>query len=422
MKDFPIEHYGAKGDGVTKNTAAIQQAIDEAAAAGGGRVIISGGTYLTGALTLRSFVELHIESDATLLGSPLTEDYPEHTEAKHVDLPMLPRWRSSCLIFAEECRHIAITGQGTIDCNGTHFVKKRENALWGWSYERLALPTPPRAVFLTGCSHVLVEGITMTNQPSGWSYWIHDCDYVRLTGLNIEADLNFPNNDGIHINSSRHVTVSDCNITCGDDCIILRANNASLKENKVLEQVTVTNCNLTTYCCGVRLGWANDGTIRNCTLSNLTLCDCNVGVGIHLPNYTRKTAPDLRSSGGSDVGREATLIENITFSNIIMDRQVGCPISVHIHDGDNILVDAIRNLYFTGIHARGPEFPSVVGRPGSIVENLYFNDCSFEKTDGSELEGRPHQTTRNMYEKNDVPIVFRHVKNVHMNNTSFTAL
>ena len=66
-----------------------------------------------------------------------------------------------------------------------------------------------------------------------------------MTRLDIIADVQYPNNDGIHINCSRHVTVSDCNITCGDDCIILRANSVSLKENKVCEFVTVTNCNLT---------------------------------------------------------------------------------------------------------------------------------------------------------------------------------
>ncbi len=422
MKDFRIEAYGAVGDGVTKNTAAIQQAIDEAARAGGGRVIVSGGTYLTGSLTMHSYVELHLENDAVLLGSPDVADYPEHTEAKHVDLPMLPRWRSGCLIFAEECRHIAITGQGTIDGNGTHFVVKREDAPYGWAYRRLALPTPPRVVFLTGCSHVLIEGVTMTNQPSGWSYWIHDCDWVRMTGLNIEADVSYPNNDGIHINCSRHVTVSDCNITCGDDCIILRANSASLKENKPLEQVTVTNCSLTTYCCGVRLGWTNDGVIRDCTLSNLSMNDCSVGIGIHLPKYQRRNEPTFESSGGSDVGREATLIENITFSNIIMDHQVNYPISISICPEDFVLVNAIRNLYFTGIHARGPKFPRIEGRSESPVENVYFSDCTFEKTDGSELEGRLHRVTRALYEKEERPMIIRYVRNLHMNNTSFIAL
>ena len=420
MKDYLVQSYGAVGDGVTKNTAAIQAAIEDAAKAGGGRVIVSGGTFLTGSITLRSYVELRIESDATLLGSPDLEDYPEHTEAKHVQLNMLPRWRSGCLIFADECQRIALTGSGVIDCNGTHFVRKKEKEYEGWSYERLSLPTPPRVVFFTGCQHVRIEGLTMTNQPSGWSYWIHDCDYVRMTGLNILADVNYPNNDGIHINSSRPVTVSDCNITCGDDAIVLRANNVSLKENKILEQVTITNCNLTSYSSAVRLGWVNDGVIRDCTLSNLTMHNCNVGIGIYLPGNVRKAEMDHSDSAGSDVGREDTLIERISFSNIMMDRQTGSPINIYIHPGEHVRVKAIRDLYFNGLHTRGPEFPDIAGRPGNPIENVCFNDCSFIKTDGKEFEGTEHYAHPHLKSGEFNPIVMKHVRNVRMNNTTFT--
>ena len=104
----------------------------------------------------------------------------------------------------------------------------------------------------------------MVNQPAGWSYWIHDCDFVTCDRLKINANVQYPNNDGIHINSSRNVTVSNCSIVCGDDCLVVRANNASLSENKVCERVVVTNCNLTSYASGIRIGWLNDGVIKNC--------------------------------------------------------------------------------------------------------------------------------------------------------------
>ena len=122
--DISIKELGAVNDGKTKNTEIIQRAIDICSASGG-RVIVSDGVYLTGRLTMRSNVELHIAAGATLLGSPDYADYPE-AELTHVDTKMLPRERNACLIFAECCRNIAITGMGTIDCNGTYFVEPIE--------------------------------------------------------------------------------------------------------------------------------------------------------------------------------------------------------------------------------------------------------------------------------------------------------
>ena len=396
MRDYRIQDFGAVGDGTAMNTQAIQQAIDAAAEAGGGRVVISDGAFKTGSIQLRSYVELHLEANAVLLGSERCEDYPEWTDAKHVDLPMLPRWRSSCLIFADECEHIAITGSGTIDCNGRNFVGRKEtDATFTWKYVRPDIPTPPRVVFLTGCRHVRLEDVTMTNQPSGWSYWIHDCDFVRVRGLNILADVDYPNNDGLHINCSRYVTVSDCNMTCGDDCIIIRANSVSLKENKPCEHVTVTNCNLTSYSAAVRIGWTNDGVIRNCTLSNLVLRDCSIGISFHIPGGARAPfVPGVswgseisRKKGwGSDVGREATLIENITFSNVIMDRQCSHPVYIRLADNDHTHVAGVRNLHFSNLHSRGPEFPFLCGRPDCQLEKITFSNCSFERTDEPSLK------------------------------------
>jgi len=421
MKLYDVRNYGAVADGITMNTAAIQAAINEAHHAGGGKVIVADGTYKTGTIVLKDEVELHLESNATLLGSEKCEDYPDHYDAKHVEVPMLPRWRSSCLIFADECKNIALTGSGTIDCNGKHFVYPNETAQPGWAYIRKSEPTPPRAVFLTGCHGVRIEGIRMVNQPSGWSYWIHDCDYVHITGLDVIADVNYPNNDGIHINSSRHVTVSDCNITCGDDCIVLRANNASLKENKVLEFVTITNCNLTSYACGVRIAWTNDGTIRNCALSNLMMIDCNHGVGISLPALERRHVMNLANSNGSDVGREATLIENITFSNVMMDKQYGTPISITLSSDECVKAAAVRNLYFNNVHARGPHLPVLQGREDCPIENVYFNNCSFEQTDGSEFDNHGAHGPEMSGDNDRASMSFCNIRGLHMNNTTFTA-
>ena len=366
--DFDIRDFGAIPNSEELNTIAIQKAIDECATSGGGRVLVSGGRYLTGTIVLKNNVNLHIAADAVLLGSTDCSDFPERLDIQHVNSERLPRNRNACMIYAECCKNISITGHGTIDCNGHNFVVKKKEARPGWKYDRIDAPTPPRVVFFTGCQNVIVEDVTMTNQPAGWSYWIHDCDYITFDKVKIIADVDYPNNDGIHINSSRNVTISNSNITCGDDCLVVRANNSSLAECKVCEKVSVTNCNLTSYSAGIRVGWINDGTIRNCTFSNLVMTDCSVGVSILIP-----------TNGLSDEGREATLIENMNFDNIIMDRGNSNAIVVYIHEGERNQVEAIRNLYFNNIHARSVEMPYISGRQNNLLRNIYFNNCSFER-------------------------------------------
>lgn len=382
---FNIKDFGAVADGNTMNTKAIQKAIDTCASQGGGQVLVEGGTYMFGTIVLRSNIELHIAANATLLGSPRCEDYPERTDVKHVNSEKLPRRRNACYIYCEESENVSITGMGKIDCNGKAFVKTAENPTY-WAYHRINAPTPPRVVFFSGCKNVKITDITMLNQPAGWSYWVHDCDYVSFDRVKILADVEYPNNDGIHINSSRNVTVSNCDITCGDDSIIIRANNASLYENKVCEKVCITNCNLTSYSGGIRIGWKNDGIIRNCTFSGIVMTDTSIGIDITLPHFLF----DPEKPWTTDMGREETLIENLSFDNIIMDNVYGEPVKIQIAPQEETLIKAIRNLYFSNIHARGPRGIQLNGREQNHLDNIRFSNCTFEVTDYSAFNNREY--------------------------------
>lgn len=411
MREFHVKSYGAVGDGITVNTAAIQSAIDDCAAQGGGRVVVGEGTYLSGSITLRSRVELHIEADGCLLGSADCNDYPEREGLTHVESYNLPRHRNASFIFAECCENVSITGMGTIDCNGDRFVEKKGEDWTGWEYQRLDLPTPPRVVFFTGCRNVKIEDITMQNQPSGWSYWIHDCDFVSFDKCKILANVQFPNNDGIHINSSRNVTVSNCHIACGDDCIIVRANNLSLAENKVCERVTVTNCNLTSYANGIRIGWMGDGVIRNCTFSNIVMTDTVSGIAISLPKYN----PEV-----PDHGREDSLIENLSFQNIVMDGIYAHPVKIAVSDVEHARVKAIQNIFFSNLHARGLEFPYIRGNAAHVVKDIRFSDCSFHKVSDSVLPDYRKHGSADWGRNVNAPIL-THTQNVVFHNTAFSA-
>ncbi len=410
---FDIRNYGAVGDGKTLNTTALQAAIDDCTAKGGGRVLVSGGTYMTGTIILKQNVELHITGDSVLLGSPRCEDFPERTDVKHVTTELLPRGRNACIIFAEECENISITGMGTIDCNGTSFVKPVENYKGSWHFERIDAPTPPRVVFFTGCKNIRIEDITMVNQPAGWSYWIHDCDYVTFDKCKINASPDYPNNDGIHINSSRNVNISNCSITCGDDCIVVRANNVSLRENKICERVTVTNCNLTSYACGIRIAWLHDGTIKNCVFSNIVMTDTNTGICMQLPGGRDPKKRLL------DEGREATLIENLSFSNVIMDGNYAAPVRILIADKDFVNCTAIRNIYFDNLHCRGLSLPWIAGRPRNKVQNIIFSNCSFIQVSDEELPNYKEHGPAIFDRPIDKPML-KYAENVVFNNTSFS--
>lgn len=411
---YHIKEFGAIPDGKSLNTAAIQNAINACFENGGGQVLVEGGVYLFGTVVLRSNVELHIAANATLLGSPRCEDYPEREDVHHVDSAKLPRWRNACYIYCEDSENVSVTGMGKIDCNGKHFVREVENPTY-WTYHRIKAPTPPRVVFFAGCKNVKITDVTMVNQPAGWSYLIHDCDYVAFDRVKIFAEVEYPNNDGIHINSSRNVTISNCDITCGDDSIIVRANNASLPENKVCEKVCVTNCNLTSYSGGIRIGWKNDGVIRNCTFSNIVMTDTSIGVDITLPHFEF----DPEKLWTADMGREATRIENLSFNNITMDNVYGEPVKIHVTHHTETKVEAIRNLYFSNIHARGPRGIQLMGRPENHPDNIRFSDCTFEVTDYSAFHNREYHGAQGIKQSHGGYPLLKYCDKVVFNNTEF---
>ena len=409
--DFYIQNFGAIGDGKTLNTVSIQAAID-AAGKEGGRVIVEGGTYKTGSIALKSNVQLHLAADGVLLGSENPADYRDFKELTHINWEMAPRKSNSCLIMIHECENVSITGFGTIDCNGHHFVLP-DPANRICTYKRIDGFTPPRVVLCTGSKNVLFQDISMVNQPAGWSYWIHDCDDVTVKDLTIRCSLEYPNNDGVHINCSRNVTVTGCDICCGDDCLVVRANSATLRENKPCEHIHFSDCRLTSYSAGIRIGWVNDGVIRDVEVADLTMTDCSTGVSLYIP-------PLVRSERITDVGVEFTDISNFRFRNITMET-AGYPIFIRLGNRPEVTIRSVKDLVFTDVTTRSPQLPYIEGRPDVLVEDVLFENCKFIRTSSDWCEKRPCtgylMTPGQSYEP--LPMTLRHGKNIRFENTTF---
>jgi alpha-L-rhamnosidase len=275
-KRFLISDFGAVADGKTVNTAAIQNAIDAAAQAGGGVVEIPKGTFRSGSIFLKKDVELHLVAGAVLLGSTNIEDYPKRET--RIEGHFEP-WRMA-LVNAQQLDHVRITGAGVLNGNGVPFweafwQRRKENPkCTNLEVER------PRLVFIDRCHDVRVSGVAL--EDSGfWNVHLYRCRDVIVEGVRItipsaaKLNLRGPSTDGIDVDSSQDITIRKCYISTNDDNIALKGSKGPLAdrdkdsppvENIVVEDVECGDGNgLIT--CGSEATAIRNVTVRNCRMT-----------------------------------------------------------------------------------------------------------------------------------------------------------
>lgn len=261
--------YGAKADGKTLATRALQRAIDEAAGAGGGVVSVPAGVFLTGRLDLKSRVTLRLEAGSTLLGSTELDDYrgaPGSADAgeKH-------------LIYAKDAEDVAITGSGRIDGQGASFwepsgraplaPEERWNGVASHAFQPKKTGRPSPMVLFSNCRGVHVEGVSLENS-AGWTLHALNCDNVEIRGIAIRNPIFGPNTDGIDITGSHGVLVEGCSIVTGDDAIVLKSRSTDGRAPRLVKKVVVTGCTVTTCCNGLKIGTETAGGFEDITFSN----------------------------------------------------------------------------------------------------------------------------------------------------------
>ena len=343
---------GAKGDGKTKDTAALQTAIDGCAAKGGGDVRLTAGTYLSAPLALKSHVHLLLEKGPVLLGSPDIDDYPVREDAK---------WRRVSLLHADKVTDIAITGEGTVDGQGQIWWTRQLNRAKG-------SPEDPRPMLvdITNSSKILFDGVTLQNSPQ-YNIITFVCDGLTVRNVRIvNPGRGAPNTDGIDPLSTSHVLIEHTYIDTGDDNVAIKSGLVGRDDPLVPStDIVIRDCTFVNGH-GLSIGSETAGGVRNVTVERVSFKGTRQGVRI--------------KSGrgrGNDIG-------NFIYRDITMDG-VETPIQI--------------TMYYTGGMADTTDHPMEEHTPrfhDIRIENLTATNAK----NAAQVLGLPESPVKNLVLKN----------------------
>ncbi len=395
---FNVKDYGVTGDGQTVETAKLQAVIDQCSAAGGGTVYFPGGTFLTGTLTIPSFVTLNISTGATLLGSPSMDDYPHDSLVHHGDRT------GYHLLRVHSAEQVTITGGGVIDGNGPYFWDSPENPKgstvvnketgnprypaqdvndpnYVWRGFRLALSKlerPSPAISIVDCHDIRIEGVTLKDTP-GWAVHVCRTQRVWIRGISILNPMDGPNSDGLDIDGCTDVFISDCYIINGDDSIVI----FSAPGNGPCERITINNCVIATRCAAIKIyahepmdydGINSDHPIRQVTASNCVFYNSERAVSIY--QWGAGVFEDLHFSN--------FVIETGTTPPNFAERALQIDVGTDNHCPPDAEIGIVRNVTWENMTVRTPGRIIVAARPSS-VQNLRIRNITFAVTGTHDL-------------------------------------
>jgi len=264
---------GAAGDGKTLCTVAIQKTLDECCKAGGGTVTLAPGTYLTGALFIGSGVNFRIDSGVTLVASPDSADYPEF-RTRIAGIEMV--WPAAILNILD-ARKVAVSGNGTLDCNGEKWWKKfwtmlptyeKQGLRWAVDYDAKRV----RGILISNSSDITLQDLTIL-RSGFWTVQILYSDRCTVNGLTINNNIggHGPSTDGVDIDSSTRILIENCTIDCNDDNYVLKAGKDAdgQRVNRPTEYVVIRNCTSLKGVGLITCGSETAGSIRNVLAYNL---------------------------------------------------------------------------------------------------------------------------------------------------------
>jgi unsaturated rhamnogalacturonyl hydrolase len=389
-RDFPIADFGAKPG--ADASAAIRAAIAACHAAGGGRVVVPAGEWLTGAIRLLSNVNLHVGKGATLKFSSDPALYPI----------VFTRWEGiecmnySPFIYAFEQENIAITGTGTLDGqagwdNWWAWNKKEKGraALQKTARDRLVqmgeagVPVAGR-VFGDGgylrpnfvqpyrCKNILIEGVTIVRSPM-WE--LHPVLSQNITVRGVQIHSHGPNNDGCDPESSRDILIEGCVFDTGDDCIAIKSgrNNDGRRVNVPSENIVIRGCTMLDGHGGVVLGSEISGSVRNVFVEHCKMDSLNLDRALRFKSNAQR--------GG--------VLENVFMRNVEVGQVAEAVLTVDLiyeEGAKGPHRPIVRNIALDHVTSQGsPRVLWIAGFEGATIDNIRFTDCTFNNVTDTDL-------------------------------------
>ena len=389
-RTFLITDYGAVNDGQTDCTESFKAAIEACNKEGGGKVIVPAGKFLTGAIHLKSNVNLHLQKGATILFS---KDHQKYLPVVYTRFEGVECINYSPLIYAFEQENIAITGSGTLDgqADAENWWSWKGKTEFGWDEGEPNQKNDVKDLFQMAedeipvkdrifgenhylrpsfiqpykCRNILIDSITIKRSPM-WQ--IHPVLSENITVKNVKIISLGPNNDGCNPESSRNVLIKNSYFDTGDDCIAIKSgrNQDGRRVSAPSENIIVQNCRMKEGHGGVVIGSEVSGNCRNVFVE-----DCLMDS----PNLERALRIKTNSLRGG-------IVENIFIRNVEIGEVNDAVIKVNFNYAEGDVGDyapVVKNIYINNISSKKSDYAlAVEGYERSPVANIYLQDCRFD--------------------------------------------
>jgi Endopolygalacturonase len=388
-RDFPVIKFGAKANETTDSTEAFRKAIAACDSAGGGRVVVPAGTFLTGAINLKSNVNLYLSPGATIKFSKSPGDY----------LPVVfTRWEGTELmnyspfIYAFEQTNIAITGEGTLDgqSGNDSWWPWNGRANYGWKEgqpnqraDRAALQNMaeqgvpvnqrlfgaghylrPQFIQPYRCKNVLIEGVRIINSPM-WEIHPVLCTNVTVSGVKISS--RGPNNDGCDPESCTDILIENCDFDTGDDCIAIKSgrNADGRRLNAPTQNIIIRGCRMRDGHGGITVGSEISGGVRNLFAEKCRLDSPNLDHALRVKNNATR--------GG--------LLENFYFRDIEVGQVAHAVITIDFNYEEGAkgnFTPVLRNYSVERlVSEKSKHVADIQGLANAPIYDLRLDNCTF---------------------------------------------